>query len=116
MSKTKVKYSEDSEFKCIRRIATKLGLSMPESDDEVINLTQYRRIERAINKEFELLPKLKTVTSEHATYRDKYYDLLVNIKGDIDLFGRVMGSTKRDIEKVLTEAEKEGIKRMEDML
>jgi hypothetical protein len=44
--------SDDNEFKCVRRIASKLGLAMPESDDGILCLRHYVRIDRAIKALF----------------------------------------------------------------
>lgn len=73
MSELKSEFKNDNEFKCIRRIACKLGLSMPESDDEVLRLTHYRRIESSINKLFndtiteqdKVISELKVEASEY---------------------------------------------------
>ena len=46
------KFANDNEFKCLRRMASNLGLSMPVSDGDILNLTQLRRIERAISSAF----------------------------------------------------------------
>jgi hypothetical protein len=50
---SKVKYTSDTEFEYMRRIASKLGLAMLESDYDVINLKQFRRVEKAINSLFQ---------------------------------------------------------------
>lgn len=64
----KVKYNDDSEFDCVRRIASKLGLSMPESDYDSISLTQLRRIERAINASFCDMSELNTLRQQNADF------------------------------------------------
>lgn len=76
MSELKIKYQDDSEFKCIRRIACKLGLAMPESDDEILNLSQFRRIERAINSEFEQLTSLANENERLRSERDELHKAL----------------------------------------
>lgn len=38
----------DDEFKCVRRIAAELGLSMPESDEDLLTYSTFRQIERAL--------------------------------------------------------------------
>lgn len=76
MSEIKIKCQDDSEFKCIRRIACKLGLAIPESDDEVLNLSQFRRIERAINSEFEQLTSLANENERLRSERDELCEVL----------------------------------------
>lgn len=79
MSELKIKYKDDNEFKCVRRIACKLGLSMPDSDDDILNLSQFRRIDRAINAEFESMKLLTVIATKHATRADELYEALEKI-------------------------------------
>ncbi|AZF88616.1 hypothetical protein [Vibrio phage P23] len=79
MSESKVNYCDDNEFKCIRRIACKLGLSMPESDYEILNLSQYRRIEQAIDSMFKSNNNLVGIATKHATRADELYEALETV-------------------------------------
>lgn len=47
-----IKISDDSEFKCLRRISCLLGLSMPESDEDFMTLSTLRFIERGLKSAF----------------------------------------------------------------
>jgi hypothetical protein len=53
---SKVNFNEDNCFKCMRRILSKLGISAPASNEDILTLSQLRRIEHGIIMAFEDAP------------------------------------------------------------
>ena len=80
-----VKYSDDSEVKCIRRIMSKLWLSAPEGGDDILCLSKYRTIERAINANFIDLNKLHKLTEENKRLRKFLGSLQLDVSNEIKL-------------------------------
>ncbi|HHY0551892.1 TPA: hypothetical protein ACVU5P_004211 [Vibrio parahaemolyticus] len=73
---------KDDEFQIVRRIASQLGLSMDVSDDKVLTVSTFLRIERAIKRVFGgggSEPHVKRLTPEHS---GSYIVMKADVEGD----------------------------------
>jgi hypothetical protein len=81
---SRVKYKSDTEFECVRRIASKLGLAMPESDYDVVSLRQFRRVEKAINTLFQDFGDLQRQHSMLLKASSETFGFVKDASGDFE--------------------------------